>query len=42
MFSQQTIREFQVNYNGYDVSNRVKAVESYHCVYESMASGGNS
>lgn len=42
MFSQQTIREFQVNNNGYDVSNRVKAVESYHCVYESMASGGNS
>ena len=25
MFSQQTIRDFQVNYSGYDVSNRVKA-----------------
>ncbi|MEE0779366.1 MAG: helix-turn-helix domain-containing protein [Massilimicrobiota sp.] len=42
MFSQQTIRDFQKNYSGYDVSNRVKAVESYQCVYENMASGGNS
>lgn len=42
MFSQQTIRDFQKNYSGFDVSNRVKAVESFQCVYENMASGGNS
>lgn len=42
MFSQQTIRDFQKNYSGYDVSNRVKAVESFQCVYENMASGGNT
>lgn len=42
MFSQQTIRDFQKNYSGFDVSNRVKAVESFQYVYENMASGGNS
>lgn len=42
MFSQQTIRDFQVNYSGYDVSNRVKALESLSCIEENMASGGNS
>ncbi|HIX82123.1 MAG TPA: helix-turn-helix domain-containing protein [Candidatus Erysipelatoclostridium merdavium] len=42
MFSQQTIRDFQVNYSGYDVSNRVKALESLSNIDENMASGGNS
>ena len=32
MFSQQEIKLFQENYKGYDVSNKVKALESYKIV----------
>lgn len=34
MFSQQTIRDFQVNYSRYDVSNRVKTLESFSGIDE--------
>ena len=32
MFSQEEIRRFQHDYKGLDVSNRVKALESYNLV----------
>lgn len=32
MFSQEEIRHFQSNYKGLDVSNKVKALESYKLV----------
>ena len=32
MFSQDTLRKFQHDYAGYDVSNRVKAIEAYNLV----------
>lgn len=32
MFSQEEIRRFQRNYAGYDVSNKVKAIEAYNAV----------
>lgn len=35
MFSQDAIRRFQRDYEGYDVSNRVKAIEAYNQVEKS-------
>jgi len=32
MFSQESLRKFQQDYAGYDVSNRVKAIEAYKLV----------
>lgn len=32
MFSQQEIRIFQEKYKGYDISNRVKAIQAYTAV----------
>lgn len=32
MFSQAEIRRFQRDYTGYDVSNKVKAIEAYNAV----------
>lgn len=32
MFSQQEIYDFQQKYKGFDVSNRIKAIESYSIV----------
>lgn len=32
MFSQSEIERFQQDYKGYDVSNRIKALESYRAV----------
>ena len=32
MFSEEVIRDFQHNYVGFDVSNRVKALEAYRVV----------
>lgn len=32
MFSQEEVRRFQRDYRGFDISNRVKALESYNIV----------
>lgn len=32
MFSQESLQKFQQDYAGYDVSNRVKAIEAYKLV----------
>ncbi|MCI9293030.1 MAG: helix-turn-helix domain-containing protein [Erysipelotrichaceae bacterium] len=32
MFSQEEIRQFQRDYRGHDISNKVKAIESYNLV----------
>lgn len=42
MFSQEAIRRFQHEYEGYDVSNRVKAIEAYNDVEAKKAAAGTA
>ena len=41
LFSQATIREFQVDYKGLDVSNKVKAIESMKIVLQRQGEMAN-
>ena len=34
MFSQEEIKRFQRDYAGFDVSNKIKAIEAYNLVHE--------
>ncbi|MFR7592470.1 MAG: helix-turn-helix domain-containing protein [Longibaculum sp.] len=42
MFSQDAVRRFQHDYEGYDVSNRVKAIQAYREVEKSRCGNSDS